>query len=103
MRLLRLPGNLAGAAISIAGRCEAAGYLEDGGEVEPRRMTVEKHHLAVGVTSAELWVAGPASPAVKLAAQSIYLNIIGLASYAGKAVLLTFEDDNSVYVRIQTT
>jgi hypothetical protein len=56
-----------------------------------------------GVTSAELWVAGPASPAVKLAAQSIYLNIIGLASYAGKAVLLTFEDDNSVYVRIQTT
>jgi hypothetical protein len=46
-------------------------------------MTVEKHHLAVGVTSAELWVAGPASPAVKLAAQSIYLNIIGLASYAG--------------------
>lgn len=56
-----------------------------------------------GVTSAELWVAGPGSPAVKLAAQSIYLNIIGLASYAGNAVLLTFEDDNSVYVRIQTT
>ena len=40
---------------------------------------------------------------MKLAAQSIYLNIIGLASYAGNAVLLTFEDDNSVYVRIQTT
>ena len=49
LRLWRLPGNLAGAGISIAGRGEAAGYLEDGGEVDARRMTVEKHHLAVGI------------------------------------------------------
>jgi hypothetical protein len=54
-------------------------------------------------TGFDLWVSGPAGPAVKLAAHSPYLSVFGLTSYAGKAALLTFEEETNLYVRIQAT
>jgi len=64
---------------------------------------ISDHSTAVSPPRYDLCVAGPAGPPVKLATHSRYLDIVGLTSHAGKAALLTFEDQANLYIRIQTT
>jgi len=63
---------------------------------------ISDESTAGGRSRYDLWVAEPAGPPVKLG-HSRHLDIVGLTSHAGKAALLTFENEANLYIRIQTT